>query len=95
MHDAPANSGVPQFRMPPVARVREHYTLLCGAAASQFGARSLAGRLLLVDGLAQEGDGLLIALLAAIPIVNLFAPLFGTALMVHEFKRYTREEQIA
>ena len=61
MHDAPANSGVPQFRMPPVARVREHYTLLCGAAASQFGARSLAGRLLLVDGLAQEGDGLLIA----------------------------------
>ena len=61
MHDAPANSGTPQFRMPPVARVRDHYALLCGAAASQFGARSLAGRLLLIDGLAQEGDALLIA----------------------------------
>lgn len=35
------------------------------------------------------GDGFLIALLAAIPVVNLFAPLFGVALMVHEFKRYT------
>jgi CysZ protein len=41
------------------------------------------------------GDGLLIALLAAIPVVNLFAPLFGTALMVHEFNRYMREEQLA
>src|SRR6476659_6893622 len=60
MHDAPANSGVPQFRMPPVAAVRDYYALLCGAAASQFGARSLAGRLLLADGLAQEGDALLI-----------------------------------
>lgn len=61
MHDAPPNSGIPQFRMPPVARVREHYGLLCAAAASQFGSRSLAGRLLLIDGLEQEGDALLIA----------------------------------
>jgi CysZ protein len=38
------------------------------------------------------GAGAMIALLAAIPILNLFAPLFGVALMVHEFKRYTREE---
>ena len=38
------------------------------------------------------GGGLLIALLAAIPLVNLVAPLFGVALMVHEFKRYVHEE---
>ena len=38
------------------------------------------------------GAGLLIALLAAIPLVNFVAPLFGVALMVHEFKRYTHEE---
>lgn len=36
--------------------------------------------------------GALIAIAAAIPLVNLLAPLFGTALMVHEFKRYTHEE---
>ncbi|HEY1962698.1 MAG TPA: EI24 domain-containing protein [Rhizomicrobium sp.] len=36
--------------------------------------------------------GILIAILAAIPLVNLIAPLFGVALMVHEFKRYTHEE---
>jgi urocanase-like protein len=61
MHDAPASSGVAQFRMPAVARVRAHYALLCAAAASQFGAGSLAGRLLLIDGLADEGDAVLIA----------------------------------
>jgi CysZ protein len=33
--------------------------------------------------------GCLIALLSAIPIVNLIAPLFGVALMVHEFKRFS------
>ncbi|HEY4115004.1 MAG TPA: EI24 domain-containing protein [Rhizomicrobium sp.] len=38
------------------------------------------------------GAGLLIALLATIPLVNLVAPLFGVALMVHEFKRYAHEE---
>jgi hypothetical protein len=47
--------------MPPVARVREHYALLCATAASRFASRSLAGRLLLIDGLAEEGDALLIA----------------------------------
>jgi Urocanase Rossmann-like domain len=61
MHDAPASSGTPQFKMPPVERVREHYGLLCDAGDSQFGTRSLAGRLLLIDGLAGEGDALLIA----------------------------------
>ncbi|MBV8800343.1 MAG: EI24 domain-containing protein [Alphaproteobacteria bacterium] len=38
------------------------------------------------------GCGLLIAALAAVPVLDLLAPLFGTALMVHEFKRYTRKE---
>jgi hypothetical protein len=47
--------------MPPVVRVRVHYASLCAAAASQFGTGSLAGRLLLIDGLAHEGDALLIA----------------------------------
>lgn len=61
MHDAPASFGPPQFRMPAVARVRANYGLLCGAAASQFGAASLAGRLLLIDGLIDEGDALLVA----------------------------------
>jgi len=44
-----------------MARVRVHYASLCAAAASQFGTGSLAGRLLLIDGLAHEGDALLIA----------------------------------
>jgi CysZ protein len=41
------------------------------------------------------GAGTLVALMAAIPIVNLFAPLFGVALMVHEFKRYAAEDKLA
>jgi urocanate hydratase len=47
--------------MPAVARVCAHYAPLCAAAAQQFSAASLAGRLLLIDGLADEGDALLIA----------------------------------
>jgi Urocanase Rossmann-like domain len=61
MHDEPASDGPPHFRMPAVARVRAFYSLLCAVAASQFGTRSLAGRLLLIDGLAEEGDALLVA----------------------------------
>jgi hypothetical protein len=49
------------LRMPPVARVRAYYAALCATAVAHFGAASLAGRLLLVDGLADEGDALLIA----------------------------------
>jgi hypothetical protein len=59
MHDASATSA--SLSMPPVARVRVHYASLCAAAVSQFGTGSLAGRLLLIDGLANEGDALLIA----------------------------------
>jgi CysZ protein len=39
--------------------------------------------------------GAMIAVLSAVPIVNLVAPLFGVALMVHEFKRYTSEDKPA
>jgi hypothetical protein len=60
MHDSPAISDSP-LKMPPVARVRAHYLSLCTAAADQFGSVSLAGRLLLIDGLSDEGDALLIA----------------------------------
>jgi urocanate hydratase len=56
-----ARTTPPPFTMPTVARVRAHYTPLCSAAAAQFGTGSLAGRLLLIDGLADEGDALLIA----------------------------------
>ena len=59
MHDAPATST--SLSMPPVVRVRAHYGPLCAAAVTQYGTGSLAGRLLLVDGLANEGDALLIA----------------------------------
>ena len=60
MDDVPATPVVPPS-MPPVARVGAYYAALCAAAGAQFGARSLAGRLLLIDGLAHEGDALLIA----------------------------------
>src|SRR4051812_23448452 len=39
--------------------------------------------------------GVMIAVAAVIPVVNLFAPLFGVALMVHEYKRFVREDQPA
>ncbi len=37
------------------------------------------------------GGGMMISLLSIVPVVNLFAPLFGSALMVHMFKRYSHE----
>jgi CysZ protein len=39
--------------------------------------------------------GVMMAVAAAIPVVNLFAPIFGVALMVHEYKRFVREDQPA
>jgi CysZ protein len=41
------------------------------------------------------GAGMVIALLAMIPIVNFFAPLFGAAFMVHVFHHYQRRERQA
>lgn len=37
------------------------------------------------------GAGLILSLLTFVPVVNLFAPLFGAALMVHLYKRMARE----
>jgi CysZ protein len=37
--------------------------------------------------------GVLIAILTAIPIVDLIAPFFGSALMAHLFKRLSHEER--
>jgi CysZ protein len=39
------------------------------------------------------GAGIVIALLAMIPVVNFFAPLFGAAFMVHVFQHYQRQER--
>lgn len=61
MHDERATSSSTSFHMPSIARVRAHYSSLCSAARARFGSASLSGRLLLVDGLAEEGDALLIA----------------------------------
>ena len=36
-------------------------------------------------------SGLAIALLSMVPLLNLIAPLFGVALMVHQFKRIQHE----
>jgi CysZ protein len=41
------------------------------------------------------GAGMVIALLAMIPLVNFFAPLFGAAFMVHVFQHYQRQESRA
>jgi hypothetical protein len=56
-----ARTTPPPFTMPTVARVRAHYVALCAASAAQFGTGALTGRLLLIDGLADEGDALMIA----------------------------------
>lgn len=61
MPDVPAILDPSPLRMPPVTRVRAYYAALCAAAVAQFGAASLGGRLLLLEGLANEGDALLIA----------------------------------
>ncbi len=39
--------------------------------------------------------GLLISILSIVPVANLFAPLFGSAFMVHLFKRYSHEMTLA
>lgn len=41
------------------------------------------------------GAGLILSLLSAVPLANLFAPLLGVAMMVHVFKRYSHEERPA
>lgn len=61
MHDDRATTDLSSFQMPSIDRVRAHYAPLCDSAAERFGTAALGGRMLLVDGLADEGDALLIA----------------------------------
>lgn len=61
MHDERATTTPTSFQMPSIARVHAHYAPLCAGAGVRFGTSSLSGRMLLVDGLADEGDALLIA----------------------------------
>jgi CysZ protein len=67
---------------------REYFELVALRHLSSRGVDAMRRR----RGASIFGGGLLIALLAAIPLVNFVAPLFGAALMVHEFKRYARED---
>lgn len=39
--------------------------------------------------------GILVALFATVPVLNLFAPLFGTILMVHTYKKIANPESFA
>jgi Urocanase Rossmann-like domain len=61
MHNASGAPTESSLKMPPVLRVRAHYASLCAIAAAHFTVASLAGCLLLVDNLSDEGDALLIA----------------------------------
>jgi len=65
---------------------REYFELAALRHISRKSADSLRRR----HSLAILSGGLLIAVLAAIPFIDLVAPLFGVALMVHEFKRYSK-----
>ena len=47
---------------------------------------------LIANGWQVWGGGIAIALLSEIPLLDLIAPLFGTALMVHLFHRLSRQE---
>lgn len=70
---------------------REYFELAALRHVSRGATQSIRKR----HGFAVFGAGLLIALLSAIPVINFIAPLFGTALMVHVFKRIQHEERPA
>jgi CysZ protein len=70
---------------------REFFELAALRHMSRGAADSLRKR----HSFAVFGAGILIALVAAIPVVNLIAPLFGAAFMVHVFKRIQHEDRPA
>jgi CysZ protein len=70
---------------------REYFEL----AALRHMSRAAAGNLRRRHGGSVFAGGTMISLASAFPLANLFAPLFGAALMVHLMKRFLREEQIA
>jgi CysZ protein len=63
---------------------REYFEL----AALRHLPEAAANALQRKHGVAVFFAGLLISVLSVIPVANLFAPLYGSAFMVHLFKRY-------
>lgn len=68
---------------------REYFEL----AALRHMSRVAAGQLRRRHGGAVFVGGTMISLLSSVPLVNLLAPLFGAAFMVHLYKRFAAEEQ--
>jgi len=66
---------------------REYFELAALRHISLKAADALRKR----NGASVFGAGLILSLLTFVPFVNLFAPLFGAALMVHLYKRMARE----
>jgi len=66
---------------------REYFELAALRHISLKAADALRKR----NGASVFGAGLILSLLTFVPVVNLFAPLFGAALMVHLYKRMARE----
>ncbi len=70
---------------------REYFALAAGRFRSPEEMRALRDR----NSGTVTFAGLLIAIFVAVPILNLFTPLFGTALMVHVHKGIERRERAA
>ena len=70
---------------------RGYFELIAFRHMSQSAARALRAR----HAYGVFAAGAVISLLSAIPFVDLIAPLFGAALMVHLFKRYAQQERPA
>jgi CysZ protein len=68
---------------------REYFELAALRHLSRASADALRRR----HGGSVFAGGTLIALLSMVPIVNLIAPLFGAAFMVHMFGRYAQEDR--
>jgi CysZ protein len=66
---------------------REYFELAALRHISLKAADALRKR----NGASVFGAGLILSLLTFVPVVNLFAPLFGAALMVHLYKRMVRK----
>ncbi|HEY5337958.1 MAG TPA: EI24 domain-containing protein, partial [Rhizomicrobium sp.] len=70
---------------------RQYFELVALRHMSRGAANTMRKR----HGATIYGAGFLIALIAAIPVVNFIAPLFGAAFMVHVFKRLSQKERPA
>ena len=68
---------------------REYFELVALRHLSRSAAAALRRR----HGGAIFVGGLILSILTAVPVADLFAPLFGAAFMVHLFKRYMHEDR--